>query len=98
MRGSLTTVCILELSSMISTQKYRSNRVPSPGVFLLMDDAKSRALAAGVAVVDLSIGASDLPPPPEALEALRVRPRKRLCAQVLDIHEKMWVATGDKTC
>ncbi|EFJ53276.1 aspartate aminotransferase [Volvox carteri f. nagariensis] len=36
-----------------------------------MDEAKTRARAAGVTVVDLSIGASDLPPPPEALEALK---------------------------
>ncbi|GLC55357.1 hypothetical protein PLESTB_000976200 [Pleodorina starrii] len=36
-----------------------------------MDEAKTQARANGVTVVDLSIGASDLPPPPEALEALK---------------------------
>ncbi|GIL75710.1 hypothetical protein Vretimale_15264 [Volvox reticuliferus] len=56
----------------MSERKFRSRRVPSPGVFLLMDEAKTRARAAGVTVIDLSIGASDLPPPPEALEALKV--------------------------
>lgn len=55
-----------------SRPRFRSNRVPEPGVFLLMDVAKSAARAAGVEVVDLSIGASDMPPPPEALEALKV--------------------------
>ncbi|KAG2439647.1 hypothetical protein HXX76_004997 [Chlamydomonas incerta] len=51
---------------------YRSSRVPGSGVFLLMDAAKSAARASGgVDVVDLSIGASDLAPPPEALAALR---------------------------
>lgn len=54
-----------------SRPRFRSNRVPEPGVFLLMDVAKSAARAAGVEVVDLSIGASDMPPPPEALEALK---------------------------
>ncbi|GFR42358.1 hypothetical protein Agub_g3053 [Astrephomene gubernaculifera] len=50
---------------------YRSRRVPSPGVFLVMDKAKTEARASGVSVVDLSIGASDLQPPPEALLALK---------------------------
>lgn len=51
---------------------FRSQRTPkSGGVFLEMDRAKSRAKAQGLAVIDLSIGASDLPPPPEALEALK---------------------------
>jgi aspartate/methionine/tyrosine aminotransferase len=39
-------------------------------VFDRMDAAKAAARAAGLEVVDLSIGASDLPPPPEALAAL----------------------------
>jgi len=36
-----------------------------------MDAAKAQARAQGRAVLDLSIGASDLPPPPESLQALR---------------------------
>lgn len=40
-------------------------------VFLRMDQAKSRAREAGLAVIDLSIGASDLRPPRVALQALR---------------------------
>ena len=40
-------------------------------VFAVMDAAKAAVRAAGRAVIDLSIGSSDLPPPPEALAALR---------------------------
>ncbi|GAA0514965.1 aminotransferase class I/II-fold pyridoxal phosphate-dependent enzyme [Deinococcus depolymerans] len=40
-------------------------------MFALMDAAKERARAAGLAVVDLSIGSSDLPPPDVVLEVLR---------------------------
>ncbi|WP_027882914.1 aminotransferase class I/II-fold pyridoxal phosphate-dependent enzyme [Meiothermus rufus] len=51
---------------------FRSRRTPTGGgVFLEMDAAKAEARAQGLEVIDLSIGASDLPPPPEALEALR---------------------------
>lgn len=51
---------------------FRSRRTPTGGgVFLEMDRAKAEARAQGLAVVDLSIGASDLPPPPEALQALK---------------------------
>ncbi len=51
---------------------FRSSRTPTGGgVFLEMDRAKAEARAQGLEVVDLSIGASDLPPPPEALEALK---------------------------
>ncbi|RDI95350.1 aminotransferase class I/II-fold pyridoxal phosphate-dependent enzyme [Meiothermus sp. QL-1] len=51
---------------------FRSRRTPpGGGVFLEMDAAKAEARARGLEVVDLSIGASDLPPPPEALQALR---------------------------
>jgi aspartate/methionine/tyrosine aminotransferase len=51
---------------------FRSRRTPTGGgVFLEMDRAKAEARARGLEVVDLSIGASDLPPPPEALQALR---------------------------
>ncbi len=43
-----------------------------PGsVFALMDAAKGRARAAGLGVIDLSIGSSDQPPPEAALETLR---------------------------
>ncbi|GGM41249.1 succinyldiaminopimelate aminotransferase [Deinococcus arenae] len=40
-------------------------------MFALMDAAKGRARAAGLGVVDLSIGSSDLPPPDAVLEVLR---------------------------
>lgn len=57
---------------MVKPGMFRSRRTPSGGgVFLEMDRAKAEARAQGLAVVDLSIGASDLPPPPEALQALR---------------------------
>lgn len=35
--------------------------------------AKAQARQAGVEIVDLSIGTPDLAPPPEALDALKVR-------------------------
>ncbi len=44
-------------------------------VFLLMDRAKSAARAAGVQVVDLSIGASDLPVPGELVAELQAAAR-----------------------
>jgi aspartate/methionine/tyrosine aminotransferase len=50
---------------------FRSRRTPDDDVFLLMDRAKAGARAKGLPITDLSIGASDLPPPPEALEALK---------------------------
>lgn len=51
---------------------FRSRRTPTGGgVFLEMDRAKAEARARGLEVTDLSIGASDLPPPPEALQALK---------------------------
>ncbi len=57
---------------MVVASMFRSRRTPSGGgVFLEMDAAKAEARARGLEVIDLSIGASDLPPPPEALEALR---------------------------
>lgn len=40
-----------------------------------MDAAKSRARAAGLSITDLSIGSSDLAPPPEVLEELRAATR-----------------------
>ncbi|PTA68374.1 aminotransferase class I/II-fold pyridoxal phosphate-dependent enzyme [Deinococcus arcticus] len=48
----------------------RAGAVPG-SVFALMDAAKERARAAGRAVVDLSIGSSDLSPPEAVLSALR---------------------------
>lgn len=50
---------------------FRSKRTPAPGMFLAMDAAKQAARASGLPITDLSIGASDLSPPPEALAALR---------------------------
>ena len=48
----------------------RAAAVPG-SVFALMDAAKERARAAGLSVIDLSIGSSDQAPPEEALETLR---------------------------
>lgn len=51
---------------------FRSTRTPQgEGVFLEMDAAKVAARKSGQKVIDLSIGASDVPPPPEALAALK---------------------------
>lgn len=50
---------------------FRSRRVPEGDVFLLMDQAKTQARATTLPIIDLSIGASDLAPPREALEALK---------------------------
>lgn len=50
-----------------------------PGsVFALMDAAKSRARARGLAIIDLSIGSSDLNPPEVVLDALREATRNPL--------------------
>jgi len=48
----------------------RRVRAMPESVFARMDAAKAAARTAGLEVVDLSIGASDLPPPPQALAAL----------------------------
>lgn len=48
----------------------RAGAMPA-SVFAAMDDAKREAAARGLELIDLSIGSSDLPPPPEALAALR---------------------------
>ncbi|GIW33807.1 MAG: aminotransferase [Meiothermus sp.] len=57
---------------MVVPSMFRSRRTPlGGGVFLEMDAAKAEARARGLEVIDLSIGASDLPPPPEALQALK---------------------------
>ena len=50
--------------------KFRSNRTPGTGLFLFMDNAKQSARAGGKAIIDLSVGASDLPAPREALKTL----------------------------
>jgi len=52
--------------------RFTSRRVRAmpESVFARMDAAKAAARAAGHEVVDLSIGASDLPPPPQALAAI----------------------------
>jgi aspartate/methionine/tyrosine aminotransferase len=47
-----------------------------------MDKAKQAARAAGKQVIDLSIGTSDLAPPPEALATLQVSPSKNTAADV----------------
>ena len=49
---------------------FRSSRTPGTGMFLFMDSAKQSARAGGKAIIDLSVGASDLPAPPEALQTL----------------------------
>jgi aspartate/methionine/tyrosine aminotransferase len=46
-------------------QKLQSN------VFSVMDEAKARARRRGLDVIDLSLGSSDLSPPPAALERLK---------------------------
>ncbi len=48
----------------------RARAMPA-SVFATMDAAKERARGAGLEVLDLSIGSSDLPPPPASLDALR---------------------------
>lgn len=52
----------------------RASAVPG-SVFALMDAAKGRARAAGLDVIDLSIGSSDLHPPEAVLEELRAATR-----------------------
>lgn len=47
------------------------SRVPEASVFLVVDEAKRKAREKGVKLIDLSIGSSDLLPPPGPLEALR---------------------------
>ncbi|AEB10827.1 aminotransferase class I/II-fold pyridoxal phosphate-dependent enzyme [Marinithermus hydrothermalis] len=49
----------------------RRARALPESVFLRMDRAKREARQAGRAIIDLSIGSSDLSPPPEALAALK---------------------------
>lgn len=40
-------------------------------MFATMDEAKSEAASRGLDIIDLSIGSSDLSPPPEVLVAVR---------------------------
>ncbi|MCX7848731.1 aminotransferase class I/II-fold pyridoxal phosphate-dependent enzyme [Thermus sp.] len=47
------------------------SRVPEPSVFLVVDEAKRKARERGVRLLDLSIGSTDLLPPPGPLQALR---------------------------
>ena len=53
--------------------RFASRRVGAmpESVFARMDAAKAAVRATGREVIDLSIGSSDLPPPPEALAALQ---------------------------
>src|SRR6056297_2407597 len=53
--------------------RFASRRVRAmpASVFATMDRAKSEARRRGLDVIDLSIGSSDLPPPPAALAAIR---------------------------
>jgi len=52
--------------------RWVSNRIPGSSPFLEMDAVKQQARAKGHDIIDLSIGTPDLPPPPEALAALKV--------------------------
>lgn len=57
----------------IGGNRFASRRAQAmpKSVFDTMDRAKARARAGGLEVIDLSIGSSDVAPPPVALEALR---------------------------
>jgi len=57
----------------VSLGRFASQRARAmpASMFATMDAAKARARAEGVDVIDLSIGSSDLPPPPAAVAALR---------------------------
>ena len=57
----------------MNANRWASERVRAmpASVFDTMDRAKSRAKAKGLALIDLSIGSSDLAPPQAALQALR---------------------------
>ncbi|MFC4454500.1 aminotransferase class I/II-fold pyridoxal phosphate-dependent enzyme [Deinococcus sonorensis] len=48
----------------------RASAVPD-SIFTRMNQALAQARAAGLDIIDLSIGSSDQPPPPQALDALR---------------------------
>ncbi|MDZ7703420.1 MAG: LL-diaminopimelate aminotransferase [Trueperaceae bacterium] len=57
----------------MTTNRWMSKRARAmpASVFDTMDRAKGRARAAGLDIIDLSVGSSDLHPPQAALEALR---------------------------
>lgn len=57
----------------MSTRDRRSRRLAglAAAVFATMDAARREAIAAGVDVIDLSIGSPDLPPAPHVIERLR---------------------------
>mmetsp|Transcript_12582 Transcript_12582/g.22267 ORF Transcript_12582/g.22267 Transcript_12582/m.22267 type:complete len:417 (+) Transcript_12582:49-1299(+) len=60
------------MTVMAGPPTYRSSRVPTAsGIFNQMDGWKGSARQAGLDVVDLSTGASDMLPSPEPLEAIR---------------------------
>lgn len=57
----------------MNNNRFASARVRAmpASVFGVMDRAKSEALGRGLEIIDLSIGSSDMTPPPAALAALR---------------------------
>lgn len=57
----------------MKTNKFASARAQSmpKSVFVVMDDAKAQAVEKGLSVIDLSLGSSDLNPPPAAIAALQ---------------------------
>jgi hypothetical protein len=75
--------------------KTRSCRTPAPGAFLVMDRAKQAAVEAGKSIQDLSVGSSDLQPPPEALAAMRVRAAARLTDR--DVNARVVLRTPLRT-
>jgi aspartate/methionine/tyrosine aminotransferase len=68
--GSATGAVPRTTSARTRFTSARTRAMPE-SVFAHMDAAKAAARAAGRDVIDLSIGSSDLAPPPEALAALR---------------------------
>jgi aspartate/methionine/tyrosine aminotransferase len=61
------------MSQLLSPPKFQiaDRLTPLQGnVFADMDRAKTRAAAAGMAILDLSLGSSDLPAPPHAVAAI----------------------------
>jgi len=55
----------------MTNSRFRSGRTPTgASIYASIDAAKADARRAGHEVIDLSAGSSDLPPPPEAVEAL----------------------------
>ncbi len=56
-----------------SSKRIRSNRLAglTSAVFAEMDQAKRRAQARGLDVINLSVGSPDLPPAPHVIEALK---------------------------